>query len=181
MDLAILYGIQDAFGSPFMDAVMPFITMLGEHGFVWIALAAVLLISKKTRGWGIAMLVALAIVYVLGMWVVKPIVARPRPFMAVSGYPLLIDAPSGYSFPSGHASSSFAAAVVFCFIPAIKKRWKIAAVVLAVLIAFSRLYLFVHYPSDVAAGIALGIVGGLAVACAYRAIQRKRRRGSATS
>lgn len=174
MDLALLYGIQAAVGCPLLDAVMPVITALGEYGIMWLAVAAALLVQRKYRAWGIVMVIAIAAVYILGMWVVKPLVARPRPFAAVPDYPLLIAAPSDYSFPSGHASASFAAATVICFIPTLKKGWKVGAVAFAALIAFSRLYLFVHYPTDVLAGIVLGIALGALAAIAYRRIARGR-------
>jgi len=173
MDMAILYGIQSCLGCPFLNTVMPYITMLGEHGVVWLAIAVCLMISKKYRMWGVLMLIAVAAAYLVGEELVKPLVARPRPFSIDTAYQLLIPAPSGYSMPSGHTSASFAAATVLLFSP-IRRCWKAGAFVLAGLIAFSRLYLFVHNPSDVLAGAILGAVCALCVVGVMRVVSKRR-------
>lgn len=142
-----------------MDTIMSLVTSLGNHGIIWIAIAVLLLVQKRYRRWGVVMLVAMAATYLVGTVWLKPLVARPRPFIE-AGYTLIIANPGGYSFPSGHTLASFTAATVVCCMP-LGKGWKIGAVVLAVLIAFSRLYLFVHYPTDVLAGAVLGIIGAL--------------------
>ncbi len=162
MDFDILYAIQNNMNSDVLNVIMPAITELGNLGFIWIALGVALLISKRFRTWGIVLLLALLVTFVLGNLVLKPLVARPRPFLQDTTYQLLITPPSGWSFPSGHSSSSAAAATVVCFMP-VKKRWKILVCALAVAIAFSRLYLFVHFPLDVACGIGLGVVCALCV------------------
>jgi undecaprenyl-diphosphatase len=141
---------------------MPFFSALSGHGEIWIAVALILIVQKRYRRWGIIMLVALAVTYIVGVWVIKPIVARPRPF-TVTGYDLLVTAPKDYSFPSGHTTASFTAAMVICLIPGLRKGWKIGAFALAAVIAFSRMYLFVHYPTDVLGGIVLGVCGALLV------------------
>jgi undecaprenyl-diphosphatase len=173
MDMAILYGIQSCLGCPFLDTVMPYVTMLGEHGAVWLVIGIGLMISKKYRMWGAVMLVAMASAYLIGEELVKPLVARPRPFDIDTAYRLLIQAPSGYSMPSGHTSASFAAATVLLFAP-LKRRWKAGAFVLAALIAFSRLYLFVHNPSDVLAGAVLGGICALCAVGVMRAVSKHR-------
>lgn len=169
MDLQILYAIQSVCGGPFMDAVMPAFTALGEHGILWLSIAVVLMCTKKYRMWGIAVFVAVAAVWLVGDQIVKPLVARPRPFVEDPTIQLIIDAPSGYSFPSGHTSSAFAAATVIA-LSTLKRPWKIAAFTMACIIAFSRLYLFAHNPSDVLAGAVFGIVFGLLAVWAVRKV-----------
>ena len=138
-DTAALDAIQ-GLRCPFLDAVMPFISGLGDGGAVWIGLTLVLMLFRKTRKTGYMMALAL--------------IARIRPYDANSDVTLLIDRLSDYSFPSGHTLASFEAAAVLL----LQYRAKaIPALVLALLIAFSRLYLYVHYPTDVLAGALLGV------------------------
>lgn len=162
MDLLILYEIQNFIGSEVFNLVMPAITFLGEWGILWIVIGVSLTISKRFRPYGITLLLALIITAFIGNIVIKPLVARDRPFIADPNFNLIIQGPSSFSFPSGHSASSFAAAVIVCFMP-IKRYWKFGACLVAFLIAFSRLYLFVHYPSDVLTGALLGILIGLAL------------------
>ena len=169
MDLQILWAIHSVCQSSFMDTVMPFFTALGEHGMLWLAIGAVLLCIKKYRMWGVALLVAVAAVWIVGDQIVKPLVARPRPFIEDPSIQLIIAPPDGYSFPSGHTSSAFAAATVLA-LSSLKRPWKIAAFVVAFIIAFSRLYLFAHNPSDVLAGAVLGIAFGFLAVWAVRKI-----------
>lgn len=117
MDFAILYGIQDLLGCPFLDALMPVVTACGDHGLIWIIAGILLLIFPKTRRWGVTLLVTLAITWAICEFGVKNLVARPRPFIVDSSYMLLIAAPASFSFPSGHALSSFLAATVITRAP----------------------------------------------------------------
>ena len=160
MDFAILYGIQNTLACPPLDALMAFVTACGDHGLLWIVVGIILLISRKTRRWGITLLVTLGITWLICEYGVKALVARPRPFVLDPGYALIIAPPSGFSFPSGHTLASFLAATVIAFSP-VARGWKIAAWVMAVLIAFSRLYLFVHFPTDVLAGAIIGVLAAL--------------------
>lgn len=175
MDLAILQSIQQQIGHPVLDAVMIFVTTLGQAGAVWIVVGVAMLCSSKWRFWGITLLVALAAVGLLNEVALKYIVARPRPFVDNPAIDLIVSAPSGYSFPSGHTGTSFAAVVVLAFSP-LRKEWKLAALVLAAAIAFSRLYLQVHYPTDVMAGMVLGIIYGLVVVKIALALRRLRQK-----
>ena len=159
MDGAILQGIQETLRTPLLDAVLPYFTHLGQVGALWLIVGFALVISKKYRSWGIALLAAVAAVGLFNEVILKAIVARPRPFVDDPTIALLVSPPSGFSFPSGHAGTSFAAATVIAFMP-IKKGWKALAWVVAVLLAFSRLYLQVHYPTDVLAGAVFGLVYG---------------------
>ena len=157
MELAILDFIQSNLRSGIMDSVMTFITGLGDSGKIWIACTILLLLIPKTRKAGLAMGIALALEIVCCNVILKPFVARIRPCDVNTAVQLLIERPLDYSFPSGHTASSFAAASALYF--GRKKLW-IPAAVLAGLIGFSRLYLYVHYPTDVLAGALIGIMMG---------------------
>ena len=154
MDFYILDLIKKIFECPFMDFIMPKITFLGNGGVIWIVAAIILLFFKKYRKGGIAMLIALSVGAIFGNLIVKPLVARPRPFHGIEELQLLIKSPTGFSFPSGHTLSSFSGAFVLNHI---NRKFGYFAFPLAILIAFSRLYLYVHFPSDVLVGAILGI------------------------
>lgn len=158
VDISILRVIREYFSSPLMDSIMVFITKLGDNGFIWIAIGIILLISKKYRKVGFTMLIALAITSIIGEGIIKNIIQRPRVFTTFPDIEIIIRAPLSYSFPSGHTASSFAAAVVLGHYI---KDWKYLIYFFAALIAFSRLYLLVHYPSDIIGGILLGTVCSL--------------------
>lgn len=154
-EVGLLHGLQDAVGGPFLDTVMPLITVLGDAGIFWIVLAVVLLFFRKTRRAGVTMGIALLAMLLFGNTILKPLIQRIRPYDFDTSIVLIIPPESQYSFPSGHTYSSFAAAVsLFLY----HKRAGVAAIVLAALIAFSRLYLMVHYPLDIVGGIVLGIL-----------------------
>lgn len=155
MDLSILLWIQAHMRNDVLDVVFVNITRLCNLGFIWLLLIAIFLIRKETRYVGLVMLVSFILTSALTNLCIKPLVERPRPFQV---YPmdLLIPPPSGTSFPSGHTSASFAAAWAY-FITR-KDKLRFALVALAIAIGFSRLYLFVHFPTDVLTGAALGIL-----------------------
>lgn len=155
LELEILDKIQQVFKSPFMDFVMPKITFLGNAGMLWIVICLMLLLSKRYRKTGITMALSLVAVLVVGLIVIKPLIMRPRPFMLNPDAALLISAPKDFSFPSGHTLASFTAALVLFDE---NKAWGTAALILAALIAFSRLYLYVHFPTDIVAGIVLAVL-----------------------
>ena len=153
-----------------LDDLMVLITKLGDEGLVWIALCVILLIFPRTRKCGVAMGFSLILTTILGNKIIKNIVCRPRPFAADTSVTLLIPQPGQYSFPSGHTSNSVAAAFsIFLFY----KKPGIAALILAGLIAFSRMYLFVHFPTDVLAGFAIAILVAIGVDYAFRKAQIK--------
>lgn len=151
------FSVLDAIAScrnPVLDAFFSAVTHLGDAGILWIALALSLLCIRKTRPLGLCMALALIFDLLLCNMILKPLVGRIRPY-ELREVALLIKAPHDASFPSGHTAASFAAAGVLALR---RSRLAIPALILAAIIAFSRLYLYVHYPTDVIGGIAVGIV-----------------------
>ena len=157
-DLPILDWIAANLWCPLLDTVMPIITLLGDAGIFWIALAVLFMITKKYRKTGIGMMLALMMGLLLcNIWL-KPTIARIRPYDFQMEYfskeiQLLAGGMHDFSFPSGHTIASFEAAVVIALN---SKKLGIPAMILAVLIAFSRLYLYLHYPTDVLFSVILG-------------------------
>ncbi len=137
-----------------LDRIMPIITSLGNMGLIWVAISIILLTNKRYRKTGIMVLGSLLITSILGEGIIKYLVQRPRPCVDIPVCKLLISKPLTYSFPSGHTASSFAAAGILMreF-----RQYRAYIIIGASLIAFSRLYLYVHYPSDIIGGIALGL------------------------
>lgn len=164
MDIAVLDAIQQHLRTPLLDQIMLLATHLGDLALVWLVAGAVLVAQPRYRRWGVAVLLAVVATAIFGMFVLKPLFGRARPFVAYEFAGLLIPPPSGDSFPSNHSMVSFAAAAALCCLPG-KGRGvlalKVSAVAVACLIAFSRLYLYVHYPSDILAGAVIGIAVGI--------------------
>lgn len=158
IDFSILNFIQFYLRSDFLDHVMIGISRLGNGGAIWIFIGVLLLFFKKYRRYGIMILTALLIEFLIVDVVLKPMVQRIRPYNINSEIELLVLPPKSYSFPSGHAGSSFAVATVIKFI---NKKFAAFVIIFSILMAFSRLYLYVHFPSDVIAGILVGISCGL--------------------
>ena len=156
LDGGFLLFLQESVRNPVLDKIQIFITSLGDKGMIWILATVLLLIPKKTRKAGMVSAVALLGSLLFNNMLIKNIVQRPRPYVTLEDLRIIIPRPSEYSFPSGHSSSSFAAAVSFYRL--LPKKLGIPAIVLAGLIAFSRLYVGVHYPTDVLAGALMGIV-----------------------
>ena len=157
-DRPILDWIIANLRNPVFDVLMPFITIFGDAGIFWIACALVCIIIPKTRKMGLSMGLALLMGVVLCNMILKPAVGRIRPYDYQLEFfqrtiPLLIDRQHDFSVPSGHTIASFEAAVAMLIC---NKKLGIPAMILAVLIAFSRMYLYVHYPTDVIASVILG-------------------------
>ena len=153
-EFAFLYFLQDLH-TPLLDKIMLFFTKIGNIGLPWLAVAVILPFFKKTRPCGIAILLSLLLKEIIGNLALKNLIARERPCWIDPSVPLLISAPSSYSFPSGHTFDGFAASVsIFLY----NKKAGIAAIIVAAAIAFSRMYLFVHFPTDVLASVVLGIL-----------------------
>lgn len=150
-----------------VDGLMTFITSLGDHGIFWILLGLLLAAVPRTRMIGGCMLASICIGFVLGNVALKNLVARQRPCWLDPTVQLLVRVPRDFSFPSGHSLVSFECAVtIFLF----NKKWGVPALMLAVLIAFSRMYLFVHFPTDVLAGAVMGAIIAWCVARTARRI-----------
>lgn len=166
MDMAILQIIQ-GWRTPALDSFMVtvFHTVIDEKGVFAVLLGLVLFAFKKTRKYGGVMLLSILLSYLFGGLLLKNLIARPRPFLADSSVVLPVQTPKGYSCPSLHTAFAFGCAVsVFLQ----NKKVGIPALLFAALIGFSRLYFFVHYPSDVLLGAALGSICAFA---AYKLVQ----------
>ena len=172
MELRFLDFLQ-TIHTPLLDKILAFITSLGNAGIIWIVLAVVLLILPKTRKTGIIVAAALLMDLILCNLIVKNLVARVRPYDVNTAIAILIKKPLDFSFPSGHTAASFAAMTAL-FLAKMKKAW-IAALVLAVLIAFSRLYFYVHYPTDVLGGAVVGILSGIIGYAIVKKIDKRRK------
>ena len=159
-----VHRLYESCGS-WMTSVMELVSLLGKGGIALIVLSLVLLVIRKTRRFGTAMLLGLAIgAVVVNLWL-KVVIARPRPYADINGfyYPLWqmmgSHTESDYSFPSGHTNAAFA-----CMVPAFllgKKSWSWLCLLFAFLMGVSRIYLVVHYPSDVLGGLIMGTIAGL--------------------
>ena len=168
MDWTVLHWMRDTLQCGVMDFLMPIITALGNGGVIWLVAAAAMTGSRKYRKYGLAMFGALAVGLLVGNVCLKHWVARSRPCW-LENVSLLIANPKDYSFPSGHTLSSVIGAYM---LTAANKKFGWAAIPLAALIGFSRLYLYVHFPSDVLAAAVLGIAIGMAVTGALKAISK---------
>lgn len=163
LDMRIIEFIHENMHNPFLDRAMPFFSRLGNEGLIWIVMALILLAGRKYRQTGFMIISAILLGAVLGEVVLKNVFQRARPFMEVPHFELLIKVPrTRYSFPSGHTTSSFAAAGTVLRTTD-NRLLKGAVLTLAVLIAFSRVYLLVHYPTDILGGIVLGLLSSYIV------------------
>ena len=158
LEFKLLDWLTSTFHSDFLDLAMPYVSSLGNGGAIWILIAAVLLIKKETRKTALSVILSLLFSVFVANIILKPWIARLRPYELNPSIKLLIPPPSGFSFPSGHTQSSFAAASV------LRRNYKwlgAAAMGLAILIGFSRLYLSVHFITDVVGGAVIGYCLGL--------------------
>ena len=174
-ELTILNWIQAHLRCGVLDAVMVPVSRICDHGEVWILLAAILLAIPKTRKLGTCVACGLALDLLFCNLALKPLIGRVRPFAVNPTVSLLIPPPVDASFPSGHTICCFEAATVLM----IKNKWAgIPATIIAFLVAYSRLYLYVHYPTDVIfsmfAGILLGLLGCAIVSIVYHFLPQKR-------
>ena len=165
-DTSALLYIQDSIRAPFLNDIMVLFSIVGNSGLLWIILGLLLLIPKATRRGGFDMLICLLAAFIINDLVIKELVARARPYNTIESLQILVSPLSSYSFPSGHSNSSFAAAMALTLAFGKKGAW---AFLPAALIALSRCYVGVHYPSDVFVGIIVGTVVAFAV---YKLLQR---------
>ena len=162
----ILLFIQNHIRNEFFTPIITFITSLGDGGFIWIFAAVVLLCFKKTRKAGMLVSFSLLGTLLVNNLILKNLIARTRPYEVIEGLSVLIPEPGEYSFPSGHTGSSFAAAVtIFLSCP---KKIGIPALFLAFLIGLSRLYVGVHYPTDVLGGMITGTLIAVSICRLYQ-------------
>lgn len=157
LEFAVLDWIRSHLRCDFLDAVLPFVTRLCDHGEIWILLVLVLLAIRRTRRQGTALACGLILDLLSCNLLLKPLVGRIRPSALRPELALLVEPPLDASFPSGHTAASFAA--VFALKAAGSPLWR-PALALALMIAFSRLYLYVHWPSDVLGGVLVGVLAG---------------------
>ena len=154
IDLTFVRFVRENLSNGFLDVLMPIVTLFGEAGIVPIVLALIMMFFKKTRKAGITIACSLAMGFIIGNLVLKNVVARPRPYSVDTDVVLLINKLSDFSFPSGHTLATFECSV--CLLLNKFKKSGIAALAIAVLVAFSRVYLYVHYLTDILAGAILG-------------------------
>jgi undecaprenyl-diphosphatase len=169
MDGQILLLIQEHLRVAWLNGAMIFVSRLGNAGIFWIVLGLVLSIIPKTRKYGVLALASLLVCFLFNNILLKNLVARARPYTQLATLQMLMPCPSDYSFPSGHACSSFAVSGALMW--SMDRKWnalRIPCLVLAIWIAFSRLYVGVHYPTDVLTGTLIGLVGSFLV-CRYAA------------
>ena len=157
LGVKLFYNFQHSLNSTLLNRILIFFTNLGDHGFIWIVITLILILNKKYRKIGYLAAISLIINAIIVNILLKNIVHRPRPFTEISDIILLIKAPTDFSFPSGHTSASFT--MVYVFYKHLKKYFPIVLIT-SIIIAFSRLYLTVHFPSDVLAGLLIGLFCG---------------------
>ncbi len=158
IDKAITDFIHFGLQNEIFDFLMPLITRLGDIGFIWIIISVVLVLTKKYRRIGFTCILALILSTILTEGILKHLVERTRPLIVNPIETPLIPIPVTFSFPSGHTGASVAVAFVLCkYLP----RYKLGFITLAFLIAFSRIYLYVHYFFDVIGGVIVGITSGV--------------------
>lgn len=169
LDGAVLLWVQTHLRTPVLDCAVSFYTTLGNAGLLFLAAAAILLCFPKTRKAGVTALLAMAVGFLCTNLVLKHLVSRPRPWLDVAGLTALVVENDPNSFPSGHTTAAFAfASALWRTAPDMWMRW--AALACAVLMGLSRLYVGVHYPSDVLVGLLVGLLSGWA---AFRLCKRK--------
>ena len=154
-DSSILLWIQNNLRTGFLDPIMKAITMLGDKGMIWILITLALLIVRRTRRLGVICAASMVIGLLVTNLIIKNWAARIRPYELIPGLQCIVPLAKDYSFPSGHATNSLACAwVLFRKTP---KKYGVPALILAILISLSRLYVGIHYPTDVLGGVVIGI------------------------
>ncbi len=177
LDGNILLWLQENLRAPLLDPLVSVYTRLGNFGLLWIVLSVLLLCFRPTRRAGVASALAMLLGLLCTNVVLKHLVARPRPWLDVAGLVALVDEPDPNSFPSGHTCAAFAAALAWW--RTLPRRWmSVLALAMAVLMGLSRLYVGVHYPSDVLAGFLVGAFCAWLACLLLRRLEERRGRGS---
>ena len=160
IDREIMLFLQENVRNGILNPIMIFITTIGNTGAIWLILGAFLMFFKKHRKAGLYVILSVALCYVLNDMIIKEIVGRPRPFLTMPEIEVLVSKPGSFSFPSGHSCAGFAASYI---LTKFYGRKGATAYILSVLIALSRPYVGVHYPSDIVVGAIIGTLGTMAL------------------
>ena len=164
-DFSVLYFVQENMRMDFLDSVAAILSVAFNAGIAWFVICGMMACFKKSRSASLMVLCAVVLAFLIGELTMKNVICRVRPCNVDTDILLAVSRPTAYSFPSGHTGSSFAAATaIFLW----NKKWGIPALILALVIALSRVYLFVHYPTDVMAGALLGVLCAVAVAFVFK-------------
>lgn len=153
MDFKILYFLQSIRTDALDRFVVLFTNLMGEKGQIWLVIAGILLLFKKSRKMGITMLLSWCLSWVIGQDILKDLICRPRPCHIDETIELLIKRPSSYSCPSTHTALAFTSAISVLLN---NKKAGILVLIVSLFVAFTRMYLFVHFPSDVLFGAIIG-------------------------
>ena len=168
-EFGLLYFVQENLRFEWLTPIMKFFSLIGDNGLVWIAFTVVLLILKRTRRIGAMCSISLIFDVLLVNCLLKNLFARVRPYDTFTELKLLVDIQHDWSFPSGHSAAAFATCIVLLKVA--PKKLSIPSLVVAILIAFSRIYVCVHYPTDVIGGILIGIFCAEFAVWVYRKIE----------
>lgn len=175
MEGPFLLWVQEAVRQPWLDPVVSLYTRLGDHGIMWVALTLLMLLFPKTRKAGVAGCIALVFSLLFTNILIKPLLSRTRPWLVMEGLIHLVDERDPHSFPSGHSSAAFAA--VSAWLGTLERRWmKAVVLVAAILTALSRLYVGVHFPTDVLCGALVGLFCGWLSCRILRAWEERKER-----
>lgn len=172
LDVQILLYIQEHFRTQFLDTFFVGFTHLGDGGILWICISLILMIFRKTRRIGFVCAVSLMIGALVTNVTLKNIVARPRPFDTIQDLTVLIKYPTDYSFPSGHTTSWLASGTSMFLM--LNKKYSYVFLILASIMGFSRLYVGVHYPTDVLCGLIIGVFSAIISYNIIRVIYKNR-------
>lgn len=182
----ILLWIQEYLRSDFLDPIVKFITHSGDHGYLWIALLVILLCIPKTRRAALIGAVTLLLTFIVTNLCLKPLIGRTRPYEVIEGLTRIIEKQSDRSFPSGHTANSMAVGVSLWLV---SRKYELlgdkklyfpktagwVVLVWSVLVGLSRLYVGVHYPTDVLGGAIIAIVNAVIVLGVYKKLIEKKR------